>query len=201
MSDPITSGSCCNPCSVPQVENIPGLPGTDGDDGINGSNAWALITADAVMPAIGADVTVSVTNNQWAPAGLIVFIETIGYFEVVSQGGSTSLTLTNLGYLGNAAPGSSIDLGFTITPAGPSGTSGITRGSVAVANGATSAAVSGLALGSTITGVVVSVRQPSGGMMIFACVDDSTLTSDGFTVNLSAATPTAGYSVDYVAFF
>lgn len=201
MNQLIQSGSCCNPCSDPQVENLPGLPGTDGTDGTNGENAWALLTAGAVMPAIGADVTVSVTNNQWAPAGLPVFIESIGHFEVVSQGGSTSLTLTNLGSLGNVSPGTAIPLGSTITPAGISGVAGLAKGSAVIANGATSVAVAGLGLSSTITGVVCSIRVPSGGMIIFACVDTSTLTNDGFTANFSAATPAVGYSLDFIAFF
>lgn len=59
--------------------------------------------------------------------------------------------------------------------------------------------VTGLGLGSTPAGVMVSVSKPlSTDANIFATLRLDSLTADGFTVDLSAAPPGAGYKLNYL---
>ena len=51
----------------------------------------------------------------------------------------------------------------------------------------------------TPTSVIVTVNMPAGGDNIFATVDVSTITSNGFTANLSSAPMVGGYSLSYIA--
>ena len=71
-----------------------------------------------------------------------------------------------------------------------SGTSSITLG-------ASSVTITGAAFGFIPSGIMVSVSKPSGGDNIFATVDESTITADGFTAYLSAPTPASGYTLVY----
>ena len=72
------------------------------------------------------------------------------------------------------------------------------RGTQALASGVDSATVSGLALSAAPAQVLVTVRKPTGGLNLFATVRDDSLTTGGFTVDLSAATDAATYKLDYL---
>ncbi len=72
------------------------------------------------------------------------------------------------------------------------------RGTVALASGADNAAVSGLGLPSAPAQVLVTVRKVTGGLNLFATVRDDSITSGGFTVDLSAATDAGTYKLDYL---
>jgi len=81
----------------------------------------------------------------------------------------------------------------------------VTTGSVALGVGDAIASVSGLALASVPSVVLVSVRKPTdsstlGSFNIFATVRDGSVTTDGFTVDLSGAPDMAGYKLDYALF-
>jgi hypothetical protein len=67
-----------------------------------------------------------------------------------------------------------------------------------LAAGADAATVSGLGLPSTPAQVLVTVRKVSGGMNLFATVRDDSITTAGFTVDLSAATDAGTYKLDYL---
>jgi hypothetical protein len=72
------------------------------------------------------------------------------------------------------------------------------RGTKALTSGADSVAVTGLALASVPAQVLVTVRKATGGLNLFATVRGDSITTGGFTVDLSAATDAATYSLDYL---
>jgi hypothetical protein len=73
------------------------------------------------------------------------------------------------------------------------------RGTQAVASGVDSVTVSGLGLASAPGQVLVTIRKLTGGLNLFATVRDDSITTGGFTVDLSAATDAATYKLDYLA--
>jgi hypothetical protein len=108
-----------------------------GINGVDGINAFNFTTASFTMPAVNSNVTVNVkaTNpfkNSWFAVGQVVFIETAGYFQVVSIAGSNQVTLENLGYsdanFTPAAPATTIASNVKVSPAGLKGSTGSTGG-------------------------------------------------------------------------
>jgi hypothetical protein len=71
-------------------------------------------------------------------------------------------------------------------------------GTQAIASGADSVTVSGLGLGSAPAQVLVTVRKLTGGLNLFATVRSDSITTGGFTADLSAATDAATYQLDYL---
>jgi hypothetical protein len=71
-------------------------------------------------------------------------------------------------------------------------------GTQAIAAGADSVAVTGLGLASAPTQVLVTVRKATGGANFFASVRGDSITTDGFTADLSAATDAGTYSLDWL---
>jgi hypothetical protein len=79
------------------------------------------------VPAVGTPVTVIVGNTSWIGGnGQILFIAGAGYYSVSSVPSSTTVTITNLGYSGNAGVGINIATGAMVCPGGLSGPSGNT---------------------------------------------------------------------------
>jgi len=72
------------------------------------------------------------------------------------------------------------------------------RGTQAIAAGVDSVAVTGLGLPSVPGQVLVTVRKLTGGLNLFATVRDDSITTGGFTIDLSAATDAATYKLDYL---
>jgi hypothetical protein len=72
------------------------------------------------------------------------------------------------------------------------------RGTKAVASGADSVTVTGLGLGAAPGQVLVTVRKATGGLNLFATVRGDSITTDGFTADLSAAADAATYALDYL---
>jgi hypothetical protein len=71
-------------------------------------------------------------------------------------------------------------------------------GTQAIASGADSVAVTGLGLASAPTQVLVTVRKATGGANYFASVRGDSITSNGFTADLSAATDAGTYALDWL---
>jgi hypothetical protein len=108
-----------------------------GLNGVDGINAFNFTTASFTMPAVSSNVVVNVkaTNpfkNSWFAVGQVVFIETAGYFQVVSIAGSNQVTLENLGYsdanFTPAAPATTIASNVKVSPAGLIGATGASGG-------------------------------------------------------------------------
>jgi len=72
------------------------------------------------------------------------------------------------------------------------------RGTQAIAASSDSVTVTGLGLPSVPAQVLVTVRKATGGLNLFATVRDDSITTAGFTVDLSAATDAATYKLDYL---
>jgi hypothetical protein len=72
------------------------------------------------------------------------------------------------------------------------------RGTQAIGSGVDSVAVTGLGLPSVPAQVLVTVRKLTGGLNLFATVRDDSVTTGGFTVDLSAATDAGTYKLDYL---
>ena len=104
------------PC-LPRISSIPGPRGPKGDSGsagTNGSNGvtpTTTTTSPFTMPAANAEVTVTVGNTSWMAVGQPIFIETAGYFGVVTIVSATSVRLSAQVATGNAAAGTVIASG------------------------------------------------------------------------------------------
>jgi hypothetical protein len=72
------------------------------------------------------------------------------------------------------------------------------RGTQAIASGVDAVTVSGLGLAAAPAQVLVSMRKVTGGQNLFATVRSDSVTSGGFTADLSAATDAATYQLDYL---
>lgn len=121
---PSPSTCCHNPGTV-LTEEVPGPQGdagTDGTDGSNGTSAFTLTTADFVVPALGANVTVDVADSSWAVVGQPVYITGAGTFVVVSVPSANSLQLQYLNYDTNTESGNPVTLGAGVSPGGFNGT-------------------------------------------------------------------------------
>ena len=119
----------CGGCQQPIIPS--------GVNGVDGINAFNFTTASFTMPAVNSNVTVNVKainpfKNSWFAVGQVVFIETAGYFQVVSIAGSNQVTLENLGYsdanFTPAAPSTTIASNVKVSPAGLIGATGGTGG-------------------------------------------------------------------------
>lgn len=123
---------CCNPIVIPGPA---GRRGPAATSGTNGSDAFTALTATLTMPAELATVTpVAVTDSSWAVVGLIVYVGTLGFFEVTAIPSATSLSLKNLkdtansAYMVNAAPVTISGAATLVVPAGLQGPSGALTG-------------------------------------------------------------------------
>ncbi len=73
------------------------------------------------------------------------------------------------------------------------------RGSAAIGSAADSVTVTGLGLPAVPVQVLVTVRKPSsGGRNLFATVRSDSITTGGFTADLSAVTDAGTYKLDYL---
>jgi hypothetical protein len=71
-------------------------------------------------------------------------------------------------------------------------------GTKAIGSGVDSIAVTGLGLASAPAQVLVTVRKATGGANLFASVRGASITTDGFTADLSAATDAGTYALDWL---
>lgn len=121
-------GCNCNSSSCSCSCDITSLP--TGADGLNGYNAYTRLTTNFVVPNVGDNTLINVSNSgqytgDWANTDQIIFIENAGYYKVMSTG-TTSLLVQNLGVPGNAAPLTTINNNSGVSPAGPVGLTGAT---------------------------------------------------------------------------
>ena len=76
-----------------------------------------------MQPAIAGNVTIPVANSLWIGVGQIIYVENGGYYSVTSVPNSVTVQIQNLGYTGNAAPGTSIGAS-KVSPGGIKGADG-----------------------------------------------------------------------------
>ena len=113
------------------VQGIQGVPGgtgpagAGGAAGANGQPAYTVTSGGFNVPAVGANVgPINVGSSVWAAVGEHVFVTGAGWYSVQAKGPGT-ITLRNL-YTppDNAAVGTAIPAGVTISPSGPRGATG-----------------------------------------------------------------------------
>jgi len=96
------------PC-LPRISSIPGprgLQGASGSAGTSGTNAtqpFTTTTSPFPMVAAGAQVTITVGATSWMAVGMPIFVETAGYFSVVTIISATTVRLQVQAAPGNAA--------------------------------------------------------------------------------------------------
>jgi hypothetical protein len=128
--------------AIYQVPGPAGAAGADGADGADGIDAYTETSAAFTMPAAAASVSVSVDDNSWmSPTsggtnGQVVHVQNAGYMLVASKTGTTTVSLTNLGYTGNAVAGTVIPIDSRVSPGGIKGTDGASGSSGAPSDAA-----------------------------------------------------------------
>lgn len=128
---------CCQPsCEEPVSIQVPGPAGADGAAGADGEDGISPVTtvaAQFLMPAEGANVTVSVLDSSGIAVGSKMFVQTAGTMQVISKAVG-SVLLQNLEntasglYTDNAAPTTAIPTGSLMMPTGAQGASGALTG-------------------------------------------------------------------------
>jgi collagen type VII alpha len=104
-----------------------GPTGPQGPTGPVGQGAYTQTIANFVQPAVGNTVDVKVQFSGWAAGGETVYLSGGGYYLVVgAPPDMTDLILQNLGYSGNASPGSTVSFPTGVVSAGPIGATGAT---------------------------------------------------------------------------
>lgn len=98
--------------------------------GAPGKNAYTVLASSFTQPASSANVTITVSTagqftNAWAVPGQTIFIENGGYYSVVALVGINQITVQNLPYPNNAAPGTLIANGGKVSPSGERGEAGL----------------------------------------------------------------------------
>lgn len=172
------SGCGCPPkCPDPLVENIPGPTGPPGENAFGETSP----TTGFTMPAVGnlAIVHFVVGTIDWAIVNQTVYISTAGYFLVNTLNGPNEMLLQNLGYAGNASPGTVIGTSLKISPAGPQGATGTlnsispttTKGDLIVDSGANNPAAADIRLAVGTNGKVLTAKSGVTAGMEWDVVD------------------------------
>ena len=73
------------------------------------------------------------------------------------------------------------------------------RGRVSITSGDSSVVVTFSAALSSVPTVTASISRPTGGDAIWAIIREDSVTTSGFTADLSGATPASGYKLNYIA--
>lgn len=95
-------------------------------DGITFVYVFTRILDVWVVPPVFANVVVIVANSQGFVPGMTIAIDTAGYYQVVATEALDRMTIQNLGYPGNAVPGTVFGAGNITTTSlpGPPGQTG-----------------------------------------------------------------------------
>lgn len=122
-----TTTSCCTPCADPTTVNIPGAVGATGAAGaagVDGVNAYTYTTVAFTVPAVNSSVTIQVEASAWGSNSQPIFIANAGSYQINSVPSATTISVKNLGYTGNVAPGTVIPVGSSVSPSGLKGDDG-----------------------------------------------------------------------------
>lgn len=133
--------------------------------GSSGANGFTTITSNFIVPAAGANVTVSVGNSLLLPVGLKVVLVGVAHFQVAQIFSPTSVSLTFLNYPGDVAAGSTISLGAVVAPS---------DGAQGLSNWTTTLGVITLPLANAQTGNISVVSSASFVVGEFVVAGDGT---------------------------
>jgi hypothetical protein len=93
--------------------------------GVAGSNAFAFVTANFTIPAIGSNVQIQLTNTAPFIAGQDIIIAGPANFQIVSVDNPSQITAKFLGLAGDLISGAVISIGAEVSPTGMPGTNGL----------------------------------------------------------------------------
>jgi len=79
--------------------------------GYQGQAAFTTTTSAFSMPSVGNNVNIGVLNTAWLVAGLTIFVNSAGYFQIAAVESSTVIQITNIGSSANASAGTTISTG------------------------------------------------------------------------------------------
>lgn len=136
--------------------------------GAAGANAYDTTAASFTVPAAGASVTVQMHSTAWlGGTGYIIFIQSAGYYSLVSITDGANASFNNLGYsVSNAAPGTVIASGSRISPGGVQGAAGA-GATGANAYDATTAAFTMPAAAATVTVAISNTGWTGVGQELY----------------------------------
>jgi hypothetical protein len=144
-----------------------GITGATGATGATGGIANPIGTiGNFNQPTVGNMITIGIDTTDAFSAGETIFIQNGGYYLVDFINGPNTMTIMNLGYLGNVSPGVVVPDGSLVTASGPIGPTGATGATgtdgVTGATGATGAdGVTG-STGATGTDGVIGATGATG---------------------------------------
>ena len=175
-------------------------------------------SVSAASGAVGSTVTVSIgqlndaewSNLNWtrdttAPAGWTGAISPSGDDLFALFQGRSEMVLAFQVKVTDASGNPRTYLSMPVrvlASMAPAGTIASMRdGQFSIPNGVDSVDVTGLGLPAVPRRVLVNIQKPDGGGNIFATVLTSSVSTDGFNVDLSAATDMDGYTLEYQLIF
>lgn len=94
---------------------------------INNVNYYTTTSAEYTQPAINSLVSIQVVDSSFLGVGNYILIENSGIYRVENVINSSSVSVRNLGYIENVAPGSVVINGKKITITGRNGVDGYTN--------------------------------------------------------------------------
>ena len=192
-------GNAASGTSIASGSHV-GPAGPIGPQGAGGAglNAYTTLAANFTQPAVGSSVNANVVNSSWVPVSQILFVQGGGWYQVSTVPDLTHITLINLGYAGNAAPGATITSGTTVlvSPSGPQGSAinAFTTTTASFVMPAVNASVT-VSVGSTAwLAQGQNLYLPVAGYMSVAVINSSTsvaLTNLGSPANAASGTTIA----------
>lgn len=125
----MSAANDCNcACPTPEVVEVPGsagAAGAAGADGTDGVNAFTTTTAIINLPVAPGPVTSpavqSFADTSWMSIGQVIFISDgtdYAHFRVLTKPSTITATLEWLDYEDDAAAGSELASGSTVSPSG-----------------------------------------------------------------------------------
>ena len=118
----VASGSSV---TVSGVSGPQGIQGPQGPLGPVGQGAYTTLTSSFIQPVINGAVNVAVGNSNWMAVGMMLYIQSGGYYTVTAVPNPQNITVVNPGYSGNVAPGSTVLNNSQVSSAGLVGPAGV----------------------------------------------------------------------------
>lgn len=146
-------------CPTPVTTDVPGTAGV---------NAFTTTTAPFTVPALGANIQLSVVSTAWIAVGQALFITAvgntaIGYFTVISVDSATLVTVQYINTPQNTQAGATANNPAIVTPAGAPGSSGLSN-PVTIAQGGTNATTKSGAQTNLGLGQAAVIPTPATGL-------------------------------------
>jgi hypothetical protein len=173
-----------------------GVIGPTGSGGA-GKDAFTTLTNNFTQPAVNATVSVVVGKTAFMAVGQVLFVQGGGYYTVSSITDAVTVVLSNLGYVGNAAPGATVSASggnVAVVPGGLAGAAGANAYTATVASFTMPIANATVTVNVAATSFMAQgqiLYIPTAGYFSVSVVNDAThvvLTNLGYSGNASSGT-------------